>query len=212
MFSLSEIDSSWYGVFAPHLGEINEIFLSLAESEFTPARQLIFSAFSLPITEVKVLILGQDPYPAEGVADGLAFSSGQPSVIPASLRNIFKEYCDDLGFARPETGSLQTWQNRGVLLLNTALTTEIGKRDTHKSLGWNNLISSILLELSRREVVAIFWGNSAKSVGSSFSHKIESVHPSPLSAHRGFFGSRPFSKANEILIRLGKEPVNWKLS
>ena len=212
MFSLSEIDSSWHGVFAPHLGEINEIFVSLGESEITPVRQLIFSAFSLPITEVKVLILGQDPYPAEGVADGLAFSSGQPSVIPASLRNIFKEYCDDLGFERPETGSLLSWQKRGVLLLNTALTTEIGKRDTHKSLGWNNLISSILLELSRREVVAILWGNSAKSAGILFSHKIESAHPSPLSAHRGFFGSRPFSNANEILVRLGQEPVNWKLS
>ena len=212
MFSLSEIDSSWHGVFAPHLGKINEIFVSLGESEITPERQLIFSAFSLPITEVKVLILGQDPYPAEGVADGLAFSSGQPSVIPASLRNIFKEYCDDLGFERPETGSLLSWQNRGVLLLNTALTTEIGKRDTHKSLGWNNLISSILLELSRREVVAILWGNSAKSAGILFSHKIESSHPSPLSAHRGFFGSRPFSSANEILIQLGQEPVNWKLS
>lgn len=212
MFSLSEIDSSWHGVFAPHHGEINEILVSLGESEITPVRQLIFSAFSLPITEVKVLILGQDPYPAEGVADGLAFSSGQPSVIPASLRNIFKEYCDDLGFERPETGSLLSWQNRGVLLLNTALTTEIGKRDTHKSLGWNNLISSILLELARREVVAILWGNSAKSAGILFSHKIESSHPSPLSAHRGFFGSRPFSSANEILIRLGQEPVNWKLS
>ena len=212
MFSLSEIDSSWHGVFAPHLGEIKEIFESLGESEITPAREVIFSAFSLPITEVKVLILGQDPYPAEGVADGLAFSSGQPSVIPASLRNIFKEYCDDLGFERPETGSLQTWKNRGVLLLNTALTTEIGKLDIHKSLGWNNLISTILLELSRREVVAILWGNSARSAGSIFSNKIESVHPSPLSAHRGFFGSRPFSNANEILVRLGQEPVNWKLS
>ncbi|CAB4535665.1 MAG: uracil-DNA glycosylase [Actinobacteria bacterium] len=212
MFLLSEIDSSWHEIFAPHLDEINEIFESLGDSEITPARQLIFSAFSLPITEVKVLILGQDPYPAEGVADGLAFSSGQPSLIPSSLRNIFKEYSDDLGFERPETGSLQSWQNRGVLLLNTALTTEIGKRDTHKSLGWKNLISSILLELSRRDIVAILWGNSARSAGSIFSHKIESVHPSPLSAHRGFFGSRPFTKTNEILAQIGRDPVNWKLS
>lgn len=211
MFSLSEIDSSWHSVFAPHLGEINEILKSLEQEEIAPSRPLIFSAFSLPITDVKVLILGQDPYPAEGVADGLAFSSGQPSVIPASLRNIFTEYCDDFGFERPETGSLLTWHNRGVFLLNTALTTEIGKRDTHKSLGWNNLISSILNELSRRGVVAILWGNSAKSAGNIFSHKIESAHPSPLSAHRGFFGSRPFTKANEILLQLGKEPVNWKL-
>jgi len=211
MFSLSEIDSSWHGVFAPHLGEIDEIFESLSGREVTPSRQLIFRTFSLPITDVKVLILGQDPYPAEGVADGLAFSSGQPSVLPASLRNIFKEYCDDLGFERPENGSLQNWQNEGVLLLNTSLTTEIGKRDTHKSLGWNNLISSVLLELSSIDVVAILWGNSAKSVGSSYSHKIESVHPSPLSAHRGFFGSRPFTNANKMLAQLGKEPINWKL-
>ena len=211
MFSLSEIDSSWHSAFANHLGEIDEIFQTLGEIEITPSRQLVFSAFLLPITDVKVLILGQDPYPAIGVADGLAFSSGLADVLPASLRNIFKEYVEDLGFTVPSANTLRPWLNEGVMLLNTSLTTEVGKRDTHKSLGWSNLISSVLLELSKRDVVAILWGNSAKVAGSAFSHKIESAHPSPLSAHRGFFGSRPFSNTNKILLQLGREPVNWKL-
>ena len=211
MFSLSEIDASWHGIFSQHLGEIDEIFRTLGEKEIAPSRQFIFSAFSLPVAEVKVLILGQDPYPAKGVADGLAFSSGLVDVIPASLRNIFKEYCEDLSYTVPSKNSLRPWLNEGVMLLNTSLTTEIGKRDTHKSLGWSNLISSVLQELSKREVVAILWGNSAKSAGSAFPYKIESAHPSPLSAHRGFFGSKPFSNTNKILLQLGKEPVNWKL-
>jgi uracil-DNA glycosylase len=211
MFSLSEIDSSWHSIFEPHLGEIEEIFQTLGDKEITPSRQFVFSAFSLPITKVKVLILGQDPYPAKGIADGLAFSSGLADVIPASLRNIFKEYCEDLSYTVPSTNNLRPWLKEGVMLLNTSLTTEIGKRDTHKSLGWNNLISSVLLELSKRDVVAILWGNTAKSAGSAFPYKIESAHPSPLSAHRGFFGSKPFSSANEILLRLGKDSVNWKL-
>jgi uracil-DNA glycosylase len=211
MFSLSEIQSSWHGVFDQHLGEIDEIFQTLSEKDIAPSRQLVFNAFSLPITDVKVLILGQDPYPAIGVADGLAFSSGLADVLPASLRNIFKEYVEDLGLTFPTTNTLRPWLNEGVMLLNTSLTTEVGKRDTHKSVGWSNLITSILLELSKREVVAILWGSSAKVAGSLFSYKIESAHPSPLSAHRGFFGSRPFSNTNDILLQLGREPVNWKL-
>jgi uracil-DNA glycosylase len=211
MFSLSEIDSSWHRVFTPHLSEINEILLSLNGRAITPSRIQIFKCFELPLHQVKVLILGQDPYPASGVADGLAFSSGRGEVVPASLRNIFTEYCDDLKFPKPSTTSLQSWANEGVLLLNTALTTEIGERDKHKLLGWQNLITAILEELSSRDVVAILWGNSARALGSTFAHRIESAHPSPLSAYRGFLGSNPFSKTNEILISLGRDPVNWRL-
>ena len=211
MFSLSEIDSSWHHVFEPYVDHINQIVSSTAELSTTPSRERIFSAFSLPLTEVKVVILGQDPYPGEGVADGLAFSSGLDDFLPASLRNIFGEYCDDLNFPKPTTTSLRSWLSEGVLLLNTALTTEIGERDKHRTLGWEPLISSILLELSRRDVVAILWGNSAKSLGKDFAHRIESAHPSPLSAYRGFFGSKPFTRANENLKILAQDPVHWKL-
>jgi uracil-DNA glycosylase len=211
MFSLSEIDSSWHQIFTPHLGEINEVLTSLEGREITPSRSRIFRCFQLPLPQVKVLVLGQDPYPANGVADGLAFSSALPNVLPASLRNIFTEYCDDLDFPKPSTSSLQSWADAGVLLLNTSLTTEIGERDKHKLLGWENLIAAILAELSSRDVVAILWGNSAKTLGSTFMHKIESAHPSPLSAYRGFFGSRPFSQSNELLASLGRDTVNWRL-
>jgi uracil-DNA glycosylase len=211
MFSLSEIDSSWHRVFTPYESEINEILTSLNKREITPARSQIFRSFELPLSRVKVLILGQDPYPTSGVADGLAFSSGRSEIVPASLRNIFTEYCDDLGFPKPSTSSLQNWANEGVLLLNTALTTEIGERDKHKHLGWQNLIAAILAELSSRDVVAVLWGNSAKALGSTFSHRIESAHPSPLSAYRGFLGSAPFTQSNAILTSLGRDTVNWRL-
>ena len=161
--------------------------------------------------DVKVLILGQDPYPTLGVADGLAFSSSRSEIIPASLRNIFLEYSNDLGYEIPTSGDLGAWHNRGVLLLNTALTTEVGERDVDNLLGWQNLIGSVIHELSRREVVAILWGNSARKLGKEFNHKIESAHPSPLSAYRGFFGSKPFSKTNIALSKLGLSPVNWRL-
>jgi uracil-DNA glycosylase len=212
MFSLAEIDTSWHSIFEPHLSEINSILISTSQAKIAPARELIFRSFALAFTDVKVVILGQDPYPGEGVADGLAFSSGLPGFVPASLRNIFKEYCDDLGFHEPSSSTLHPWLSEGVLLLNTALTTEVGQRDKHKSVGWENLISSILSELAKRDVVAILWGNSAISLGGGFAHRIESVHPSPLSSYRGFFGSKPFSKANTMLVHLGYEPVNWKLS
>lgn len=210
-FSLSEIDSSWHSLFIPHISDIDTILASINEEEITPKRQQIFAAFSLPLEQVKILILGQDPYPGNGVADGLAFSTSEASAIPASLRNIFIEYCNDLQFSSPINGSLKNWQREGVLLLNTSLTTRVGERDRHKGLGWEKLISAVVKELSRRDVVAILWGHSARSLGASFKYKVESVHPSPLSAYRGFFGSRPFTQANELLISLAKDSVDWRL-
>jgi uracil-DNA glycosylase len=210
MFNLAEIDSSWHFIFEPNLAEIEKILVSLDSKEITPPRDDVFRAFSLQIDNVKVVILGQDPYPGVGVADGLAFSTSSKT-IPASLRNIFSEYCDDLGYSRPESGDLSHWLREGVLLLNTSLTTEVGSRDLHKSLGWAHLINGVIEELVARKVVAILWGNSAKRIGSNFLHKIESVHPSPLSAHRGFFGSKPFTRSNAMLSEMGIQPVNWKL-
>jgi len=211
MFSLTEIDSSWQEVFHPHIDEIQRILSSVAERDSTPPRELVFRTFSIPIDRVKVVILGQDPYPSDGVADGLAFSSSRSEMLPASLRNIFVEYCSDLGFEKPLSGDLTPWLNQGVLLLNTALTTEVGARDADKTLGWENLINAVINNLAHRDVIAILWGNTARKLGSDFEFKVESAHPSPLSAYRGFFGSKPFSKANGLLQSRGLEPIDWKI-
>jgi uracil-DNA glycosylase len=210
MFELAEVEPSWLSIFNPHLSQINSIFAAVDSKEITPLRKDVFRAFSLPKEEVKVVILGQDPYPGAGVADGLAFSTSSP-IIPASLRNIFSEYCDDLGYPRPTSGDLTPWFHEGVLLLNTSLTTEVGSRDLHKSIGWQSLMSDVIEELASRKVVAILWGNSAKRFGGAFPQKIESVHPSPLSANRGFFGSKPFTRANFMLADIGVDPISWKL-
>jgi uracil-DNA glycosylase len=178
-------------------------------------------AFDLtPPDKVKVVILGQDPYPTKGHAHGLAFSV-QPHVkpIPASLRNIFREYQDDLGYAQPSSGDLTTWAERGVLLLNTILTVEEGKPLSHANIGWEKLTYEVIKRLSdmpgRR--VWIMWGRKAQEYtalvrnGDGENPVIESVHPSPLSARNGFFGTKPFSRANDLL-RLGNcEQVDWKL-
>jgi uracil-DNA glycosylase len=160
---------------------------------------------------VKVLILGQDPYPGEGVADGLAFSAREGNPIPASLRNIFKEYVEDLNLPFPTSPDLSAWSERGVLLLNRTLTTSVGERNVHLSKGWIDFTQNVAEQLASRGVVAILWGNYARSLCSLFSNVIESPHPSPLSARRGFFGSKPFSRANQLLIQDGKSPINWQL-
>jgi uracil-DNA glycosylase len=209
-FSLDEVHNSWHPVFSQHLDRINEILSSLG-SDVTPQRSDIFRAFRLPLDDVKVLILGQDPYPGEGVADGLAFSAREGNPIPASLRNIFKEYVEDLNLPVPTSPDLSAWSERGVLLLNRTLTTSVGERNVHLSKGWIDFTHTIAEVLATRGVVAILWGNYARSLSSLFSNVIESPHPSPLSARRGFFGSKPFSRANQLLIAEGKNPINWQL-
>lgn len=178
--------------------------------DHVPARADIFRAFTLPLNEVKVVIFGQDPYPGEGVADGLAFST-RGAKIPASLRNIFKEYSDDLGLPAPKSGDLTTWHTNGVLLLNRTLTTETGKRNAHYRAGWSALTSDVARALGQLDTIAILWGAKARELAPYFHWKIESVHPSPLSARIGFFGSKPFSSANAILKDLGRTPIDWEL-
>jgi uracil-DNA glycosylase len=209
-FSLDEIDQSWRPLFSERSASINEILQSVGP-EITPPRSEIFRAFRTPIDEVKVLILGQDPYPGSGVADGLAFSSYPGNSIPASLRNIFKEYSADLNLPIPVSPDLTLWSERGVLLLNRTLTTKVGERNIHVSKGWSALTEVVARELAKREVAAILWGNSARGFAPLFSNVIESVHPSPLSARSGFFGSKPFTRANSILSSRGISPVNWQL-
>jgi len=209
-FSLEEVHPSWRPFFAEHVGAIDEILSSLDDQEISPSRENIFRAFTFSLDNVRVLILGQDPYPGHGVADGLAFSS--PSLpIPASLRNIYKEYVEDLTLPIPTSADLTAWAERGVLLLNRTLTTSTGERNAHLSKGWSPLTLSIAQLLAGRDVVAILWGNSARELAPLFKNRVESAHPSPLSARRGFFGSKPFSAANKMLEETGRETIDWKL-
>ena len=177
----------------------------------------IFNAFLYtPYNEVKAVILGQDPYHGEGQAHGLAFSVNEGIKQPPSLVNIFKELYNDLGIRRPESGSLIKWAKNGVLLLNTVLTVHKDMANSHKGKGWEIFTDKAIeaLNLSQKPIVFILWGSNARSKKALITnpiHKvIESVHPSPLSASGGFFGSRPFSRANDYLAKYDRE-IDWRL-
>lgn len=165
--------------------------------------------------DVKVVILGQDPYPTKGHAHGLAFSvMPHVSPLPGSLRNLLVEYSDDLGFPRPHCGDLSLWAQRGVLLLNTILTVEEGKPLSHSGLGWEKLTYEIVRVLRDEPVVFILMGKKAQEYGGAVpaSQRIDTVHPSPVNnGGKDFFGSKPFSRANEALKAMGREPVDWRL-
>ena len=208
-FSLSEVDSSWRSFFEIHLEQIGSILDDL-EGDVTPSRNAIFRAFTYPLDGIRVLIIGQDPYPGETVADGLAFSS-QAEKIPASLRNIFKEYETDLGLPAPTSPDLSSWAENGVALLNRTVTTSVGERNAHRDSRWREFTFSVAQELAKRDVVAILWGSDARQLSHLFQYCIESVHPSPLSARNGFFGSKPFSRANELLKSSGRPPIDWRI-
>ena len=182
-----------------------------------PEQPHIFEALEqTPYEEVKVVILGQDPYHGPNQAHGLSFSV-QPGVkIPPSLRNIYKELETDLGISPVDHGYLMSWAKQGVLLLNTVLTVRDGQANSHRSQGWEQLTDAVIQKLNERQepVIFILWGKPAQQKIKRIDDRhiiIQSVHPSPLSAYRGFFGSKPFSKTNEALIHLGKTPINWQL-
>ncbi len=183
-----------------------------------PMREDIYRAMSLtPYDLTKVVILGQDPYHAEGQANGLAFSVPDGIEFPPSLRNIFKELVSDMGISPPIIGDLSCWAKQGVLLINATLTVRIHCPNSHSNCGWGNLTDNIISHLSKckENLVFILWGKNARSkkslVDTSKHLVIESVHPSPLSAYRGFFGSKPFSRTNEYLSKCGKEPIDWQV-
>jgi uracil-DNA glycosylase len=209
-FSLAEIDSSWHSIFREHISSIDLILDSIDLVNTAPSRSEIFRAFHYPLSDVKVVIFGQDPYPGKGVADGLAFSS-HGKKIPASLRNIFKELSSDIGIHVPETPDLTRWMENGILLLNRTLTTTTGESNAHSKKGWKLVTNSLAEALGERDIPAILWGANARELAKYFRYKVESVHPSPLSAHNGFFGSGPFSNINAILNELGREPIDWTL-
>ncbi|KDN57512.1 uracil-DNA glycosylase [Exiguobacterium sp. AB2] len=182
-----------------------------------PARQDIWNAFVYTkFKDVKCVILGQDPYHGPNQAHGLSFSVQDGVRFPPSLRNIFQELADDIGCTPPKSGNLEKWARQGVLLLNTALTVEAGKAGSHRGQGWETFTDMIIRELGNREqpIVFILWGNDAKKKQTLIGEQhliLTSVHPSPLSAHRGFFGSKPFSQVNEKLSEWGVEEIDWCL-
>ena len=189
-----------------------------AGHRYLPAGPNILRAFTFPFDDVRVLIVGQDPYPTPGHAVGLSFSVA-PDVrpLPRSLANIFTEYTADLGFPQPACGDLAPWAQRGVMLLNRVLTVRPGSPASHRGKGWEAVTECAIRALAARDVpmVAILWGRDASTLKPMLVTDrcgvIESAHPSPLSASRGFFGSRPFSRSNDLLAGMGGEPVDWRL-
>lgn len=185
------------------------------DREYLPAPQHVLRAFQQPFQGVRVLIVGQDPYPTPGHAVGLSFSVAPDVRPPRSLANIFREYSEDLGHPRPASGDLSPWTEQGVLLLNRALTVRPHKPGSHRGKGWEEVTAQAIRALAAREepLVAVLWGRDARDLRPLMPgvECVESPHPSPMSADRGFFGSRPFSRINEILRRKGDEPIDWKL-
>lgn len=215
------VAQDWADALAPVEEELSKVGAFLrAEIEagrgYLPAGDRILRAFQRPLAEVKVLIVGQDPYPTPGHPVGLSFSVA-PDVrpLPGSLRNIFTELVSDVGCTPPTNGDLQAWSDAGVMLLNRTLTVTPGVSNAHRGKGWEPITERAIWALAHRggPLAAVLWGRDAQSLKPSLGPVpwVESVHPSPLSAHRGFFGSRPFSKVNELLVAQGGVPVDWSL-
>jgi len=210
MSLFQQMDLQWQ-VALDHIKTDIDLIDSLIDHDrVTPDYSNIMKVFSQPISRVKVVIIGQDPYPGVGQAQGLAFSVISPA-LPASLRNIFKELSDDLQTPLRTNGDLSDWHDQGVFLLNRILTTDSGTSLAHQNLGWQKITSEAAKILGQLDSVGIFWGNSAQELKHYFDTglTIQSVHPSPLSAYRGFFGSKPFSQANSLLISNAKTIINW---
>ncbi|ALC05713.1 Uracil-DNA glycosylase [Corynebacterium deserti GIMN1.010] len=213
------IHDSWKPVLRPLAADIAALgaWLEGEPDGFLPPEPDVFHAFAYPFDQVKVLIMGQDPYPTPGHAMGLSFST-HPAVrpLPRSLTNIFKELSSDLGIEGiPDTGDLRPWCEQGVALFNRVLTVHPGAAGSHKGKGWEKITQHAITALAQRNqpLVAILWGKQAQDVQKFLGETpaICTAHPSPLSASRGFFGSRPFSTANEMLKNLGATPINWQL-
>ncbi len=187
-----------------------------AGRSFLPAPDRVLAAFARPFDDVRVLLVGQDPYPTPGHPVGLCFSvAPEVRALPPSLRNIFRELCDDVGAAPPRSGDLTPWADQGVLLLNRVLTVRPGAPASHRGKGWEAVTEQAIRALvaRNRPLVAVLWGSDARTLRPLLTGvpTVESPHPSPLSADRGFFGSRPFSRTNALLAGLGAPPVDWRL-
>ena len=204
---------------ADHMAALSQFLRAekAAGKRIYPPGGQIFRAFDLtPFEQVKVVILGQDPYHGPGQAHGLSFSVGPGVAPPPSLQNIYKELAGDLGIAHPGHGNLESWARQGVLLLNSCLTVEDGRAGSHQGKGWERFTDAVIAALNQEHegLAFILWGRKAQDKGASIDRDrhlvITSVHPSPLSAHNGFFGSRPFSRTNDYLAAQGKSPIDWQ--
>jgi len=204
----------------PQVAQMGEFLRTeiAAGHRYLPAGPNVLRAFTFPFDDVRVLIVGQDPYPTPGHAVGLSFSvASDVRPLPRSLDNIFTEYGKDLGYPPPATGDLTPWSERGVMLLNRVLTVRPGNPASHRGKGWEAVTECAIRALVARQqpLVAVLWGRDASTLKPMLDGAdcvaIESPHPSPLSASRGFFGSRPFSRANELLEKMGADPVDWRL-
>jgi len=219
------VETGWAGALEPVAPDVaamgNFLRHELAEGRsYLPAGANVLRAYTFPFDMVRVLIVGQDPYPTPGHAVGLSFSVA-PDVrpLPRSLENIFTEYSADLGYPRPANGDLTHWAQQGVMLLNRVLTVRTGNPASHRGKGWETVTECAIRALVARgtPLVAILWGRDASTLKPMLSSGvgnlgvIESPHPSPLSASRGFFGSKPFTRANALLTQMGAEPIDWRL-
>jgi uracil-DNA glycosylase len=212
-----QMHPSWQAalVDAKPMLESIEAKLSVKTGEFVPAKELVMRAFEQPLDQIRVLIVGQDPYPTAGHAIGLSFAvNNDVKLLPRSLKNILIELKDDLGKTVSAEGDLSRWTNQGVLLLNRHLTTDLAEAGAHGEIGWAAFTDKVIDVLNRklgRKLVAILWGAQAQQLSSALCDctVLSSAHPSPLSARRGFFGSKPFSKTNKALIEVGEQPIDW---
>jgi len=217
----SSVHPSWLPAFDGLSDNISalQVFLeseTVAGRNWLPEPDLVWRAFAQPLDHVKVVILGQDPYPTPGHSVGLAFSVSSGTTFPRSLVNVFRELQTDLGVSAPSRGDLTPWADQGVLLLNSVLTVQSGASGSHRGKGWEHVTSAALEALIHRPdatLVSILWGKEAQMAGSRCDSRfvISSPHPSPLSARRGFFGSRPFSRTNDLLRKCGVSPIDWAL-
>ncbi|WP_353815456.1 uracil-DNA glycosylase [Agromyces sp. SYSU T00266] len=215
------IDATWADALAPVAGDIARmgdlLRTEVAEGRgYLPAGDAVLRAFRQPVPDVRVLIVGQDPYPTPGHPIGLSFAvERHVRPLPRSLANIYRELADDLGIPPAAHGDLGAWSTHGVMLLNRVLTVRPGEPASHRGMGWERVTDHAIRTLVSRggPLVAILWGRDAQSLAPALGDvpRIESAHPSPLSASRGFFGSRPFSRANELLVAQGGEPVDWAI-
>lgn len=216
-----QIDPEWAAALAPveeRIAEMGDFLRAEIASgrSYLPAGPNVLRAFQQPLSQVRVLIVGQDPYPTPGHAVGLSFSvAEQVRPLPRSLNNIFRELHSDLGIEPSRSGDLSAWSQRGVLLLNRVLTVAPGAPGSHRGKGWEEVTEQAIRALVERDepLVAILWGRDAQTLRPMLEDvpRIESAHPSPMSADRGFFGSRPFSRANAELEDLGADPIDWSL-
>jgi uracil-DNA glycosylase len=208
----SQLHPSWAQALQDLLPLLDEIEKCLLGKNYLPSHENVMKALSLDLDKCKILIVGQDPYPTAEYAMGLSFSvPAQITKIPPTLRNIFRELQSDLSLSQPIDGDLTHWHEQGVVMLNRTLTCLAGESNSHTNLGWSQITDRCAQVLADRGVIAILWGKNAMELDKFFAHDkvIASAHPSPLSAYRGFFGSKPFSRVNMALERDGKAGINW---